>query len=167
MTEKKQLDVLLGFIPSAHSFKLLMLYFCFEWSQARMALNGFGDTGFEKSGFGVSHIVVPWERLCAHGHGVGTRWSLVSLPSQALLWFCDVGCGWMVGELGGPTLEILCSQPISWTKLVILWSSFYSVLDIETPPTGVCISNSLRQWWWWLDQTIIGLFSNLNDSMVQ
>lgn len=32
--EKKHLDVFLGFIPSAHSFKLHALYFCFQGGQA-------------------------------------------------------------------------------------------------------------------------------------
>lgn len=68
--EKKHMDVLLGFIPSSHSFKLLMLYYCFQWGQALTGGWFWGCKSRGKSRFVASHSAVLWETGCDYGHGM-------------------------------------------------------------------------------------------------
>ena len=59
----------------------LCLLWRFRCSAAKWSVQGQVGWGFEQPGL--------VEGVPAHGSGIGTRWSLRSLPTHTLLWFCD------------------------------------------------------------------------------
>lgn len=111
--EKKHMDVLLGFIPSSHSFKLLMLYYCFQRGQAL--------TGGWFGGCKSREKVDLW------------RVTLLCPGRQAVT--MDTGCGrWVdvVGTTEGPWHRIhRWEEPSPPQKSGILHSISCNVLDTE------------------------------------
>lgn len=101
----------LVFVPSAHSFKLLVLYFCFQWGQA-LTVWWFGG-----------HRT--WEKW------IWGQWLCCALGDALCPWTWDVVGRWTVDGLGGSRGGFLCFQSISPTKLIILHNSSYNVLDTE------------------------------------
>ena len=93
VTEKKHLDILLGFIPPAHSFKLLVLYYSFQGGQALTGWRFWGHKTGEKVDLWRVTLLCPG--ICSVtmntgcGRWVGGGWTW-RVPERGL-WHCIHG----------------------------------------------------------------------------
>ena len=101
---------------------------------------------------------------------VRARWSLRSLPTQAIVWLFDSS-----DSLSHLRLKVRYSEKIFSEGLVMHWNRLFRQV-IESPSLGV------QEMWrygteehdldgmmgigWWSDMMILMIISNLNDSMI-
>ena len=77
------------------------------------------------------------EGVPAHGRGVGSRWSLRSLPTQTILWFCDSWPKffWGVSYIKNPQMWAFTEPKLSYTKRLPLQDAWRSY--IATFPAAI------------------------------